>query len=858
MNNKTKRKNIFSLLLLIAALAYPSMKASAVQLPEPHGITEDDKPPQTAVMEDGTEIPLTYHQVEGEDRAGTVLDDLIYEGPVYANLEPRYNPLDNGSLPAIRNQNPYGTCWAFTSVGLGETFWYLNGKDSSINLSPLHLAYFSYNSVTDPLGGLNGDLNTCLGGNFLNQGGNLSLSCNVLANWVGAADEETAPYSSAKATLQNGLDPSVAYEDSLHLQGAYSIKIKQEPEVAKQMIKKYGGIGISYYDDRTYYNDQSASYYYPYEKNTNHAVMVVGWDDNFKKENFDANNTPPEDGAWLVRNSWGGQALYSRSSYFWMSYYDQSLYSVAYAFEYESADNYDHNYQYDGGMMNWPREGRWGQLTAANVFTAKANPDGAEYLRSVSFDTHDGVNLDYRVEIYTDLADPSDPESGILATDAVTTGKTTLSGYYTIPLNASVPLKEGMTFSVVVTLARADGEAVYIGAEHSYDRSSWFSVETAALAGQSFMKSDFGWIDYGLKYNGNIRIKAFVDSYSPLNPITQLSFENEAVTINRDESFALAINASPADNDSLLFWSSSDPSVVTVDNTGRITGKRAGNADITVSDGKLSAVCAVTVKIPAVSINLNLSSTGLIKGEKITLEAEILPEDTTDILNWSSSESRIASVNGNGTVYAMEEGTTVITASAGTVNAQCSIRVKSPFVDISKNRWYYDVVYYVYRNDIMSGSGNSRFAPNDSTTRAMVVQILYNLVGNPPISGNSGFNDVSPNRWYADAITWAVQNKITSGVSSTRFAPDQEVTRQEMAMFLFRFAQWKGYDTSGRNNLSAFRDRREVAGWAVQAMQWANHSGIINGKGNGILDPLGTASRAEIAAMICGFQQKYQ
>lgn len=179
-----------------------------------------------------------------------------------------------------------------------------------------------------------------------------------------------------------------------------------------------------------------------------------------------------------------------------------------------------------------------------------------------------------------------------------------------------------------------------------------------------------------------------------------------------------------------------------------------------------------------------------------------------------------------------------------------------PFTDVSGSAWYAAAVEYVYSNNIMSGVGNNRFEPEGNTSRAMVVQILYNAQGKPEVILSNRFTDVSSGAWYAKAVEWAVQNGITSGVSANSFAPDREVTRQEVACFLYQYANLKGKDVKGRNDLSGFSDSGQIAAWALQPMQWANNVGIISGTGEGTLKPGGNATRAEIASMMQRFMSK--
>ena len=188
---------------------------------------------------------------------------------------------------------------------------------------------------------------------------------------------------------------------------------------------------------------------------------------------------------------------------------------------------------------------------------------------------------------------------------------------------------------------------------------------------------------------------------------------------------------------------------------------------------------------------------------------------------------------------------------------QTPVPMETVFIDVLPENWFYDEVGYIYVNNVMRGVGGYRFDPQGVSTRAMAVQILYNLEGRPEVAGNDYFEDVARERWYADAIEWAADIKVTTGVSPTLFAPDRNVTRQEMACFLYSYAKWKGYDVSGRNDLSWYYDVDEIAVWAQDAMMWANHEGIMNGKSSPYLDPRGLATRAEMAAMMTRFMKSY-
>lgn len=178
-----------------------------------------------------------------------------------------------------------------------------------------------------------------------------------------------------------------------------------------------------------------------------------------------------------------------------------------------------------------------------------------------------------------------------------------------------------------------------------------------------------------------------------------------------------------------------------------------------------------------------------------------------------------------------------------------------PFVDVSKNSWYYDAVKYVYENGIMAGTGDTTFAPEMLLTRAQAVQMLYNLEGKPQVTGESGFSDLAQGAYYLDAVTWASQNKVVAGMGDGTFQPDTQVSREQFAQMLYNFAQFKGYDLTSTGDLTQFPDAGKISSWAQTAMGWANGNGLINGHDTGAIDPQGTATRAQAASILMNFDK---
>ena len=176
-----------------------------------------------------------------------------------------------------------------------------------------------------------------------------------------------------------------------------------------------------------------------------------------------------------------------------------------------------------------------------------------------------------------------------------------------------------------------------------------------------------------------------------------------------------------------------------------------------------------------------------------------------------------------------------------------------PFADVTEQDWYYDSVYYVFAKGLMNGTSATTFEPGATTTRGMVVTVLYRLEGSPTEAGWSPFTDVDPGMYYAPPVAWAAWNEIVNGYSDTLFGPNDSITREQMATILYRYAQFKGCDSSQQGNLAQFVDVGKVSSYAKKALSWANYWGLIQGKGDGILDPQGLATRAEVAAILCRF-----
>ena len=182
--------------------------------------------------------------------------------------------------------------------------------------------------------------------------------------------------------------------------------------------------------------------------------------------------------------------------------------------------------------------------------------------------------------------------------------------------------------------------------------------------------------------------------------------------------------------------------------------------------------------------------------------------------------------------------------------------VVNPFTDVSEKDWFYNDAMFVYKNGLMLGTSKTLFSPHGTVTRGMMATILWRMEGSLAPKGENSFTDVEAGRWYADAITWAAENGIFAGYSMDKFGPDDPITREQLTAIFYRYADYKGYKLTVTGNLDKFEDADKITDYANTVMQWAVGNGLIKGKSETLLDPQGTATRAEIAAMLHRFVEK--
>ena len=250
--------------------------------------------------------------------------------------------------------------------------------------------------------------------------------------------------------------------------------------------------------------------------------------------------------------------------------------------------------------------------------------------------------------------------------------------------------------------------------------------------------------------------------------------------------------------------------------------------------------------------SLRISTTHAAQGEIVTVTAVADPGYSLSTVTVTDSAGRgisLTSLGGGSWSFTMP-------ASAVTVNASFTLSQSAalPFLDVGQADWFREAVAYVYHAGLMNGTGPTVFAPEETTTRGMIVTILHRYAGRPAAAPSS-FPDVVPGLYYSDAVSWAAANGVVNGYETGLFGPELAITREQMATILYRYAQHKGMNVSGRADLSIYWDASLVSPYAVDAMAWACHIGLINGVDARTLQPDGFATRAQVATILMRFCQ---
>lgn len=510
---------------------------------------EDDAPTSQKEVH-GSIAPVSEEYLEylrsGKTQNGRVPSalDLSYLGKRYtesainacAILPESYDLRDYGLVSAVQDQGIYGTCWAFGALGSAESAL-MKKQLSLVDFSKKHLAWFSMRGGQEEEEFFRINYQQRVNVSPYMFGGHDIKALATLAAWKGPIASSKLPYDS----FDDDPDESLRYEADFHLQdcvymyGYNPIFSVLHPEadmpstdLVKQLIMENGAYEIAYCSadvGSEYYNEETFAIHHDEKVSADHSNLIVGWDDHFAKENFASGHRPKNDGAWLVRNSWGSS--WGDCGYFWLSYEDKSIKMQGSSYTFEDNDNYAKNYQYD--MIGWSVSAAADDFidvedaskTAyiSNIFTAKEN----EQLEAVAFYTTD-VGTAYEISVYTDVED-GNPVSGTLAYFGQE-GVEEYCGYHTIVLDSAVALDAGKNFSVVVKLTNpeyaypiategvtmfdGDAEPEYLGnggeSYYSADGVNWTDIVELGKYAINASNASKYWV-----YTSNVCLKAFTN-----------------------------------------------------------------------------------------------------------------------------------------------------------------------------------------------------------------------------------------------------------------------------------------------------------------------------------------------------------
>lgn len=870
--------------------------ASAV--PTPAFADTPKESPVAAYIDESAINPEYQEWVEnGQQGLAPSTQDFSYLAESYANLvgsaatatnrgalPSSYDLRDYGRVDPVVDQGDLGVCWAIAAASAASGS--ISDQFPQLSLSAMHTAWFCYHGSEE-------EEFAPLVKPYL-AGGNDSRAVGTLAAWKGPVTSDKAPFLGDQ---QPQLDESLRYTADFHLQdayymptGIYSEKTNDSVpvEITKQLLMTVGPVSTNYYSHGlTSYNPNTYAVYNSVPRASDHAVLIVGWDDNFPKENFVSGNQPENDGAWLVRNSWGTD--WGDDGYFWLSYEDKTL-DCGNAYLLEEADNYANNYQYDTTGWSFslatsaynPTTG-----TAANIFTA----EGDEQLEAVSFYTTD-VGTRYHISVYTGVEE-GQPTSGTCALSEQS-GRENYAGYHTIELNQPVALEKGERFSIVVTFENPTYR-MPIPIEWCPMPSSNYVPVHMGNGGESYVLSNDTWYDVAGSTHGNdyyitnVCIKGFTNPLPKSgSAISTVRFSEMEGPVAEGTQLSLS-----TDDGSDIYWSADGSSYqlysgpialdgldsagdqVTIrayaekeDQRGNTSSKTYTRAEAQLSDLAIKygnkiqhfdvsqSAQSITLPIEAESVQVMGQSSDAITingqnvasgewsapvalsiGETASINVSLSgsgKSDTTTLLNITRSTGSTPGVD-DGPLFPIlldekpDHGSLLMSPTQASKGSIVTLTVKPD------NGYTLDDLTVTTENNRKieiraQGNGQYTFTMPDGA-------VSVNIHFAETTADSLPFDDVFTSDWFYDPVHYVYKHNLMVGTSDTRFEPQSNVTRAMIWAVLARQSGAEIDSTDGE--------------WYSGVQKWAVANDITDG-----LRPNDSVSREELITMIHRYKSK--
>lgn len=883
----TWRKKILGAFLSAALLATaaPLPAASAATASPLAAYVDEDalNPDYVAWCENGKEGPAPSAQDFSYLDASYA---SLLQSPLSASdnragaLPSSYDLREEGRVDPVSNQGDLGVCWAIAanSAAAGS----IRDQFPQLSLSAMHTAWFCYHGDEE-------EEFAPFSASYL-SGGNDGRAVGTLAAWKGPVTADRAPL---EVDSPPNLDESLRHVADYHLQDAYymptgiyhmdySDDTTVSGDIIKQILTEVGPVTMSYYAHGTNtYNAETHAVYNSIDRATDHAVLVVGWDDDYAKENFVDGNQPQHDGAWLVRNSWGSG--WGDDGYFWLSYEDRSL-VCGNAYLLEEADNYTTNYQYDTtgwsySVMTDPQTPT--TATAANIFTA----EGDEQLEAVSFYTTD-AGARYTISVYTGV-DAGAPTSGTEVI-AAQSGREAYAGYHTVELEEAVPLEAGERFSIVVTFENPTYSKP-LAIEWCQQPSPGYVPVYMGNGGESYVLTDGQWQDIAGSagslpyYITNVCIKGFT------NPLPKDGSAISTVRFSQMEgpvTDGTTLSLSAADGATIYYRARAGAAYQRYDEPIALDSLDADGDSITISayaekNGKRGNTTSKTYTRATASLtDLAVKADGTITHYDITQDSHeiVLPDGTQEVQIMAQSGDTI-SINGTPLTSADWSAPLTLSASSTTkvkINVQAegkstSTTTLSLRCGSTPDPGPDDPTRYTVALDGAPDHGSLLFSPTRAIEGETVTltatpdegYTLDSLIVNAPDQGRKievralgdgrysftmpasdveiqasfipasdlPFDDVKSTAWYYEPVRYVFLNGLMVGTTDTHFAPNDAVNR---AMIWAVLARQAGADTPGDGTT-----------WYNGVQTWAVENGISDG-----LRPEDAVSRQELVTML--------